>query len=66
MSFYMNYMEGGGAPTQTYLSREDAEKEAERLTLNFGKKVYTLAACTVTEPQPKVLKRELLVVDLPF
>jgi hypothetical protein len=66
--FYMNYMEGGGAPTYRFTDEQEALREAERLVLHTGKKVFTLVSVYETEPAPKVYKRQLVNINdnLPF
>ena len=68
--FYMVYMEGEGAPTYKHTTKESAIKEAERLSLLFGKKTYVLKAGLSIEPAPKTITKELLTPqaedDLPF
>lgn len=68
--FYMVYMEGEGAPTYKHTTKESAIKEAERLSLLFGKKTYVLKAGLCIEPAPKTIKTQLVTPltedDLPF
>lgn len=68
--FYMVYMEGEGAPTYKHDTKESAVKEAERLSLLFGKKTYVLRAGISIEPAPKTITKELSTPiqedDLPF
>ncbi|MEI8205060.1 MAG: hypothetical protein WCH34_18725 [Bacteroidota bacterium] len=68
--FYMVYMDGEGAPTHKHSTPELANKEAERLSLLFGKKTYVLKAVISIEPAPKtittVLETPPVEDDLPF
>lgn len=58
--FYMVYMEGEGSPTYKHQTFESAKKEAERLSLLFGKKTYVLQAGVSIEPAPKTITKELV------
>ena len=68
--FYMVYMDGEGAPTYKHTTHALALKEAERLSLLFGKKTYVLLALKSIEPAPKTITKELSIPtqedDLPF
>ena len=68
--FYMVYRDGEGAPTHKHSTIESAKKEAERLSLLFGKKTYVLRAGISIEPSPKTITKELVTPqaedDLPF
>ena len=66
--FYMVYMEGEGAPTYKHDTKESAKKEAERLSLLFGKRTYVLKAEFSIEPAPKTITTILVQPesDLPF
>lgn len=44
LPFWMLYVEGGGAPTFRHDTPDGAKREAERLAVQTGKRVYVLEA----------------------
>jgi hypothetical protein len=63
-------MDGEGAPTHQHSTIILAKKEAERLSILFGKKTYVLKTVISVEPMPKTITKELIDPttedDLPF
>lgn len=62
--FYMNFMEGGHAPSYQFTKQEDAEKEAARLAHAHQRNVYTLVAIVETAPKHNVVRTELKAKEL--
>lgn len=49
--FWMNYVEGGGAPTQRIEDREVAAERCQDLARTTGKRVYLLVTTDYVEPE---------------
>ena len=64
-TFYMNYAEGGHAPTHQFTNQADALAEAARLASNYKVSVYTLKAVIKTKPKHDVVTEELQEKALP-
>ena len=64
-TFFMNYMEGGSAPTFKFTNQTDALAEAARLASNHKTAVYTLRAVIKTKPKHDVTTEELKEKALP-
>lgn len=51
---YLNFAEGGGAPSRTFDTKEEAMQQASFLAEKLGKKVYLMGAICVAEPGREV------------
>lgn len=68
-AFFMIYLEGGQAPTYQHATKEEALKEAKRLSRFTNKKAYIL--CTIESVEFDAFKIERALPkgfheDLPF
>lgn len=61
-TFWMNYVEGKGAPVVKHPNFDMAKAEAERLCRKEDRPVYSLASLAVTRPMP--LPTETIVLDI--
>ena len=65
-TFFMVYLEGGGAPTYQHTSMESAQLEAQRLSEQFGKPTYVLMAVMKVELNKFKVTQLVSNDDLPF